>query len=109
MKINKRKVGEYVVVSLVGEMEMYDAEGFESEVIDGVKKGEKAVIIDFGKLTYMPSSGLRALLNIRSQVQKASGRLKLTGLGDRVLEVLRISKLLSVFEVCLSVEEAASK
>jgi anti-anti-sigma factor len=78
-------------------MEVYDAESFESEVVEAVSKGARNIIIDFSGLKYISSSGLRALINTRSQVEKVSGKLILSGLKDNVLEVFRVSKLLSIF------------
>ena len=88
-----------LVISLIGEMDAYDAEGLENEVLGVIKKGEKQIVIDFKELNYISSSGLRALLNIRGQLVKEGGRLKLAGLKDKVLEVFRVSKLLNIFEI----------
>ncbi|MEE8359417.1 MAG: STAS domain-containing protein [Candidatus Omnitrophota bacterium] len=99
MKIKKSKAERFLRVSAIGDMEAYDAERFENEVFACINKGDKNIILDLGELVYICSSGLRALLNIRTRLEKEGGRLVLTSLKEKVLEVLRISKLLGIFEI----------
>ena len=107
LKTKKREAGGFTIISLEGDMEAYDAEAFEGEAIGVIDKGKKRLIIDFRELSYISSSGLRALLNIRSRVQKEGGRLALVGLKEKVLEVFRVSKLLGIFEVAGEAEDIA--
>ncbi len=106
MRMKKKAVNEHTVVSLSGDMEVYDAERFESEVEDSLKKSKGNLIVDFGGLMYISSSGLSVLLNIRDRLQKSGGKLILVSLKGKVLEVFRVSKLLDIFDVRASVEDA---
>ena len=109
MKIRKRARKDFTIASLSGEMEAYDAESFEGEILEIIKSRNKKIIVDFEKLEYISSSGLRALLNIRSRLLKEGGRLLLVSLKDKVLEVFRVSKLLDIFEVYENLEEAMKR
>ena len=99
MKIKNSRTEKFLCVSAIGDMEAYDAERFENEVFDCIDKGDKNIILDLGELMYICSSGLRALLNIRSKLEKEGGTLVLASLKEKVLGVLRVSKLLSIFEI----------
>jgi anti-anti-sigma factor len=103
--IKKTGLKDFTVVAISGEMEVYDAESFESRMIGMIEGGAKKIIIDFKGLDYISSSGLRAILNVRSRAQKDGGRLVLAGLKDKVLEVFRVSKLLGIFEVVAASED----
>ena len=109
MKIKKKEVGGYLVISLGGDMEPYDAENFENEVLRIIEKGKTNIIIDFKGLGYISSSGLRALLNIRSRLEKEGGRLVLSSLTDKILDVFRVSKLLNIFEVVRDAQDVIGK
>ncbi|MFH1752737.1 MAG: STAS domain-containing protein [Candidatus Omnitrophota bacterium] len=102
MKTRKRRIPGFLCVEAIGDMEAYDAESFENDIFDLVDKGEKNIVTDLGGLVYICSSGLRAFLNIRAKLQKEGGRLVLSSLRDNVLEVFRVSKLLSIFEIVSS-------
>ena len=106
MKAKRRSIGDFVVFAVAGDMEAYDADKFENECIGIIEKGDKKIIIDLKDLSYISSSGLRALLNIRSRAEKEDGALLLAGLKDKVLEVFRVSNLLKVFKVYDSVTDA---
>lgn len=106
MKIKKKVIKGYVVISLKGDMEAYDAEKFEIDVLKIIKEGRLDIIIDFKALEYISSSGLRALLNIRERLNKEGKRLLLASLKGKVLEVFRVSRLLETFEVYKDVKDA---
>lgn len=108
MRINKKKVKGFVVMSIAGHMEAYDAEAFENRAMGLIEKGEKNIIIDFEKLDYISSSGLRALINIKKRLSETGGRIVLTALKGKVLDVFRISKLLDVFEIAKDPREVVA-
>lgn len=55
-----RQVGDVFVVSLVGELDMATVPGFE-QAIERAQAGSQ-VVIDLRKLTFIDSTGVRALL-----------------------------------------------
>jgi len=58
----------------------------------------KTIVLDLSDVQYMDSSGLGALVSIYVTTKRAGKRLRLINLSERVQELLRITKLLSVFE-----------
>jgi len=106
MKIQKREEGGFLVLSLLGEIEVYEAEALENEIDAAVKAGAKDMIIDMAGLNYISSSGLRVLITARGEIKKAGGALMLASIKEKVLEVFRISKLLAIFDVRKDVEDA---
>ncbi|NQT07327.1 MAG: STAS domain-containing protein [Candidatus Omnitrophica bacterium] len=98
MKIRKTKEGNFIIISIEGEMDAYAAESFDLEAA-GLLKDDKDVIVDFAKLQYISSSGLRAIISLREALGKAKKRLVLKSLKGKVLEVFRVSKLLDIFEI----------
>lgn len=105
MRIKKKLTDRYVVICLVGEMEAYDAENLEKEMPE-VLRADRDVVIDFDGLSYISSSGLRALLNFKNELAQRQKTLILAGLKDKVLEVFRISKLIQIFQICEDKDKA---
>lgn len=58
----------------------------------------QTIVLDLSDVQYMDSSGLGALVSIYVTTKRAGKRLQLVNLSERVQELLRITKLLSVFE-----------
>jgi anti-anti-sigma factor len=58
----------------------------------------QTIVLDLSEVQYMDSSGLGALVAIYVSTKRAGKRLQLIKLSERVQELLRITKLLGVFE-----------
>ncbi len=65
-----------------------------------IAEGKKKIVLNMNNVEYIDSAGLGILVatHVSAQIQGAS--LKLSNLGRKFHEVLQITKLLTVFEVC---------
>jgi anti-sigma B factor antagonist len=71
------------------------------------QEGRRNVVADLGGLMAMNSSGLGMLIAALSSVRNGGGDLRLARVGDRVRQLLSITKLSAVFRQFPTVEEAA--
>ncbi len=58
----------------------------------------RVIVVDLSNVSYMDSSGLGTLITLYISAKRAGKTFKLVKLSDRVAELLRVSKLASVFE-----------
>jgi anti-anti-sigma factor len=61
--------------------------------------GHIQLVIDLGEVTYLSSSGLRALLRARRQTQAAGGDLVLAAMNSRVYEIFEMIGFTNLFRV----------
>ena len=61
---------------------------------------KRRVILDLTDLTHMDSSGLGALVAIYISSKGASCQLQLVNLTPRIRELLSLTNILSLFEIC---------
>jgi anti-anti-sigma factor len=73
-----------------------------------LEQGERRVVFDFSELTYISSCGLRLLIELARDLQKANGKLALGALNDHVGEVIRIAGLTSILSIYPTCEEAVA-
>jgi anti-sigma B factor antagonist len=66
------------------------------------------IVIDLENVEWMNSSGLGILIGAITVLRKNSGAMRLIHLSDRIKNLLRITKLSSVFEYCDTFEDAAA-
>lgn len=66
----------------------------------------KTVIIDLSEVQYCDSSGLSSLLFCERRVRENGGKVFLVGVVDKVLNLMRIARIDSLFKFFNSVEEA---
>jgi|WetSurMetagenome_2_1015567.scaffolds.fasta_scaffold177479_1 anti-sigma B factor antagonist len=60
---------------------------------------EDRFLVDLGPVAYLSSSALGMLLGMQRRVVQRKGRLRLAGINDEVMEVFRITKLDTVFDI----------
>jgi anti-sigma B factor antagonist len=76
---------------------------------EGLKKlleSTKRIVLNLSGVTYIDSGGLGTLVGVYSSARAQGADIKLTGLGQRLRDVLSITKLATVFEVYDTDQEA---
>ena len=67
----------------------------------------KQIVVDLGGVTYIDSIGLGVLVGLLTSAQKAGGDIKLASLKPRLIDVLGVTKLMTLFETFDRAEDAA--
>jgi anti-sigma B factor antagonist len=93
------------VVALRGELDVAEAASVAAALAT-VAGGDRAVIVDLAGLEFIDSSGVAALVLVRAQARRAGGDLLLAAPRDQVTRVLTLTRLIDVFSVHASVEQA---
>jgi anti-sigma B factor antagonist len=96
----ERKKGDVLILDLEGNIRLGE-EGtvFRSALRLLTAGGEKKIILNMAKVSYMDSSGLGDLVAGYSNLKKNGGELKILNLTRRINELLIITKLLTVFDI----------
>ncbi len=71
-----------------------------------VANGVTKVVIDLGKVSWMNSTGLGALMSSLTTVKNAKGELKIARATDKVKSLFMVTKLITIFDSYDSVEDA---
>lgn len=89
-----------------GRLDALTVPRFEEGLRDHLNQGVAYLVVDFGDVTYISSSGLRALLTARRLARSQGGDVKLARLSPRVHEIFEMVGFTQVFGIYDSVEEA---
>jgi anti-sigma B factor antagonist len=81
---------------VAGEVDADTAPQMKAALLEAVSR-HRSVAVDLAAVTFMDSQGLAALLRARQEAESRGGSLRLERVPDRVLKVLRITALESVF------------
>lgn len=87
-----------VLVSAAGEVDLSTARQLHDALVDAGSRRGAAVQVDLGRLDFMDSSGVHALLDGRSEAERSGGSLTLVAMSPavaRVLGVLGLTELLT--------------
>ncbi len=71
-----------------------------------IEKGDKRMIIDLGEVEWMNSSGLGILIGAITTLKNNGGALSLVRVSDRIMNLLKITKLKDVFTIHPDVQTA---
>lgn len=101
LNITRRVVdGGGVVLDLSGDICLGDQNLVLKQALRSlVEQNEKKIVLNMAAVTRIDSSGLGELVAGYATVSKAGGEMKLLNLSDRAVELMTITKLLTVFEV----------
>ena len=84
-------------VTLSGEFDISTASALRHALYDDAPAGE--VVGDLSEVTFMDSSGLRALLEVRSKLEADGRRLVLENLPEQVRRLFEVAGITDLFEI----------
>jgi anti-sigma B factor antagonist len=99
MTIEQRDVGGVVILDIDGKlMGGVDSELFQETVQELIRSGRQKIVINLENVKWMNSTGLGILIAGFRTAQRGGGTLKLLHVSTRIQDLLKITKLSSVFE-----------
>ena len=104
--LSTREGDGHVVVVLGGDLDVADAAGVAAAFAVVAARAPE-IIVDLAGLEFIDSSGVAALARGRKLARHAGGDLLLAAPQHQVLRVLTLTRLIDVFPVHASVDEAA--
>jgi anti-sigma B factor antagonist len=78
----------------------------KDRIDDLVRHGRLQIVVDLRNVPYVDSSDIGRIIRAHLSMRQAGGRVRLCHLSERVLAVLKMSRLDSVLEIYATLEEA---
>ena len=108
LKMDTRMVDGVTVVSCHGRIVFGEEASALRETLKRLLSSTRQVVLNLTDVNYIDSGGLGTLVGVYSSARAAGADIKLTGLGQRLRDVLQITKLVTVFEVYDSEPQAVA-
>ena len=100
VKITSRALGDVCVVDVCGRVTLSGGSEELGEALrDIANKGGKKVLVNLGEVSYLDSSAIGELISGLTTIKNLGGKLKLLGLNQRVMGLLRITNSHTIFEI----------
>ncbi len=107
MEFTTETRGTATVIALKGNMMGGpDASKLNSTLHELLAAGKKQVVLDLSGVQFINSSGLGLLIGGVNAMRAGGGSLRLAGASEKILALIKITKLERVFETHPSVAEA---
>jgi anti-sigma B factor antagonist len=109
MTFDHTQLGDVHVITpkknLVGKNETQDLIAKVDEI---AAAGNPRIIVDLGKISYVNSTGLGALVRARTTCVNRQGWFRVARVGDRIGAIFMVTKLVLIFDTFETVEEAVA-
>lgn len=106
-EIRQKKMGSTIVLEMQGDIiGAAESSTLMDLLHDLLEGGHKHIVIDLSQVSSMNSSGLGTLINALQVMRQNGGDLKLCGISQKVRTIFSITKLISVFDIHATVEDA---
>ncbi|MCG3133944.1 MAG: Anti-sigma-B factor antagonist [Planctomycetes bacterium] len=108
MDLSLRKIGNTLVVGFAARVNLEGDSSlvFKEKLKALIAGGYVHVVMDLGNVGFIDSQGLGTLISCLKVLRQADGNLTLTNLSESVEAVLRITRLIRVFDVLPTVDDA---
>jgi anti-sigma B factor antagonist len=105
MVIATREQGEATVVDVNGDIDMGTSPGLRKTLLESLKATPR-LVVNLSGVRYIDSSGIASLVEVLKEARNKQKRLVLFGLNTAVREVLQLTRLIKIFEIRETEEQA---
>ncbi|HEY7098434.1 MAG TPA: STAS domain-containing protein [Terriglobales bacterium] len=106
LKIATRETDGVTVVSCSGRIVFGDEANLLRDTLKRLLGSTRQVLLNLSGVSYIDSGGLGTLVGAYSSARNGGADIKLTGLGQKLRDVLQVTKLVTVFEVYENEQQA---
>jgi anti-sigma B factor antagonist len=101
LKMTDRDVNDVSLVALDGRIVLGEESNALREKLKSlIAEGKKKIVLNMDNIKYIDSAGLGTLVAAHCSAKTKGASLRLCHLGSKFQEVLQITKLLTIFDVC---------
>lgn len=106
MTITERQVGAVTVLDLEGRLTSDVTGRLKDKLASLLFQERKQIVMNLAGLTYMDSAGLGEMVACHSTASRQGGQVTLVNVGQRIEDLLVLTRLLTIFDVKDSEEDA---
>ena len=100
--------GGTTVVVPVGRIDGSTASPFQEALLKLIEEGTGPLVVDFEKIEYISSAGLRVLLLAAKQLQAGGRKIVLCAMRDHIAEVFKISGFSEILAIHATRQDAVN-
>ncbi|NGZ10783.1 MAG: STAS domain-containing protein [Nitrospira sp. LK70] len=109
MSVTSHRSGDVMIVTPQNRFDTNSAPEAERILTEHIERGERRIILDLARISYISSIGLRVILKAVMSMTRIGGRVVLSGGTDHVRAVLQLTGALMMSLHASTLEDAISK
>ena len=105
MKTATREQTGSTIIDVTGDIDIRTSPGFRKTLLESLKNTPR-LVVNLREVRYVDSSGIASLVEVFKEARNRNKRLVLFGLNATVHDVLQLTRLVKIFEIRETEEEA---
>ena len=98
MQISATLDGSVLALALEGRLDALTSPELENALKNSLE-GIDSLVLDFSKVDYVSSAGLRALLSAHKRMSGQKGSMKVTNVNEGVMEILKMTGFTDILSI----------
>lgn len=99
LSLSTRTIDGIIVVDCAGRLVLGEESARLREVVRKFIPVHRQIVLNMRDITFIDSGGVGTLISLYTSIRSVGGEMKLASLSARTLELLHITKLLTVFDI----------
>jgi anti-anti-sigma factor len=87
------------IIDLSGEINAFADQELDAVYTEAEGTGSKSILLNFGNVTYINSTGIALIVGLLARARKAQRRLAVCGLSDHYQEIFQITRLVDFMTI----------
>lgn len=108
LSIVNETVNGQPLVRVAGEIDLNSSPAFRTGLLNLLERKSPMILIDLGGVTYVDSSGVGTIVELKRRADRAGTKVVLFGLQARVRSIFEITRLDKFLSIVATLEEAKS-
>jgi len=109
LQIAARRLDKITIFDISGDIDLASSPELRKALLRELRELKMPrVVLNLGAVRYIDSSGVASLVEGLKASRDAGSRLILFGLNRTIREVLQLSRLLKIFEICENEEQSVA-
>ena len=109
LEIGTRQEGDVSIISCAGPIQIGEtANRFRDVLRETLRSGSKRILLDLAGVKYVDSTGIGELVGLFTNAAEVGARIRLANVPKKVRDVLEVTRLITVFAVYDTTEDALS-
>lgn len=104
--VDHRFHGDLTIVTVVGEVDVFTTPRLREALLDLIESGSLHLVLDFGDVTFLDSTGLGVLVGMYHRLRTREGSMVIAGATERIQRVFHITQLTKIFQIYDSLDDA---
>ena len=95
-----------IIVRIEGRLDAASSPTLEKKLLEQIEKGKTQMALDFAKVEYLSSAGMRLLLSTTKKLKGNGGGLHCYSVGEEVMEIIKMAGFERIIQIFPTEQEA---